>query len=585
MYLVLIETSGNQGYIFSTNKLKENIGASESTYQAGTKWVLQAIAEVTSQTSLEVWRDSKRLRTQLKNSELNPPVKDTGTSVEIITAASGKSLFLTPVKDDAEAIIGAVTRKALIEAPGLTVSGVFVKVSNWPNDGALAAAIKTVHQEFEQARSYLPTTSSRFQTIPIVAACAASGLPASGLEKRNKAQQKEGRRARPISAVSAVKRNASNDAKERLRDLDERLSSQIDQILNEDSDTDQKSWLAIVHADGNGLGQIFLNFEQYIGSDKGNRNYINKYRAFSLALDECTEAAFKHALDVFPDEGTSTNESTAPIVPLIIGGDDLTVVCDGHYALEFTRVFLQAFEAETGKHQSITAISQSAFGVGHLSACAGVAIIKRHFPFSVAYTLAEQLIKSAKEVKRIVTCKVKDDIAENTPYPCSAIDFHVLYDTRGIDLKEIHKNLTPEPNTQLFHRPYVVSDLEQFREAEGWDWVQDHPWQRLSDRVGWLKGEGSETSDLALLSNSQKHALRAAMFLEGEAKAATDAQYALIQQRYDLSLFAESKQSLFHQNTEGIETTTFLDALEVVDFFKNAQTTSDEANVSPEERN
>jgi hypothetical protein len=272
--------------------LKENIGASELTYRAGTKWILEVIGEVSSQTPLEIWKDASRLRNLLRNEAINSPIETSDSGVEILTAASGKALLLTQDPETAQKIIQSVTQKALIEAPGLTVSGVYVAVEDWPLVGSLATAVKAVHQKFEHARSHLPAPTGRFLRLPIIADCSASGLPASQLEQISAAQAKEGGQARPISQVSDVKRKASREAKDRLTHLDEHLAVQIGQLLEEESETDQKSWLAIVHADGNGLGQIFLNFEKYIGDDQSSRNYIRRYREFSLALDECTEAAF-----------------------------------------------------------------------------------------------------------------------------------------------------------------------------------------------------------------------------------------------------------------------------------------------------
>jgi hypothetical protein len=584
LYLVIIETSSNQDYIFSTNKLRENIGASELTYRSGTQWILEAIAAPTEQPGFEVWGGAARVRQLLRDQDRNPPIEDSNQSVEILTAASGKALFLARTEEVAKSIIGHVTRRALVEAPGLTIAGIYEKVGALGSNGALAKAIREVHQRFETERSHFPSPENRFLRLPIVAECASSGLPASSLVR-------EGDRRRPISQVNAAKHEFARRAQERLTELDDRLERQINTLVEGDGEVEERSWLGIVHADGNGLGKIFLNFEDYLGGDQSDRNYINTYREFSLALDECTEAAFKQALEVFPAERGDSQDTAVPVVPLILGGDDLTVVCDGHYALEFTRVFLQSLERQTERYPVITNVAQEAFGVGRLSACAGVAIVKRHFPFSVAYSLAAELIRSAKQVKQQLTCPVTNRIPENTPFPCSAIDFHVLYDTTGIDLEAIQAKLTPEAQTLLYNRPYIVSNLAQLHQAEGYAWANLHAWEILSQRVQGLK-QGKSLGDQKdqnipnttdekyppLLSSSQYHLLREALF---RGKEAADAQYELICHRYDLAEFSESedRNSLFHIATDGSDrvfVTSFLDALEAMDFLENANTNSAE---------
>jgi len=81
----------------------------------------------------------------------------------------------------------------------------------------------------------------------------------------------------------------------------------------------------------------------------------------------------------------------------------LTVICDGEYAIKFTHDFLTEFENQTARTDIqdgiISAIANEAFGVPRLGICAGIAIIKPHYPFHQAYALAEDLLKSAKLVK------------------------------------------------------------------------------------------------------------------------------------------------------------------------------------------
>jgi hypothetical protein len=120
VHLVLVETSGNQNYIFATNKLSENVGASELTARVGTQFVLEAVREAGGP---GLWTDSMSMaevRRAVRDGARNRPV-DGSNPVEVILAASGKALLLVREKAVGTRIIRQVTRLALKEAPGLEV--------------------------------------------------------------------------------------------------------------------------------------------------------------------------------------------------------------------------------------------------------------------------------------------------------------------------------------------------------------------------------------------------------------------------------------------------------------------------------
>jgi len=575
MYIVLIETSGNQNYIFSTNKLKENIGASELTYRSGTKWVLDAVGEITGSNSLQIWKDSDRLRKLLLDPTINPPIENLATKIEIIIAASGKTLLLVKSDVDAKKIIQAVSYKALREAPGLEIAGVFCKF-DW-NSETLGEINKKVHKEYERVRSLKPSVDLRFLRLPVVDECATSGLPAS------KVLQNPEKELVPTSLVSEIKQKAHDEGINRVKALLHSDSRYQNHYLAEDADDleevkkyDQNAkeidWLSVVHADGNGLGEIFLKFHEHLkfATPNWNRDYVNALRKFSLALDICTEKAFLQALSALqPYPKQKKGQTLIPLIPLILGGDDLTVICDGRYAIPFTHKFLIEFEKETtisqiGVGNIIAEVAEKALGVGRLSACAGIAVIKPHFPFSVAYELAEGLMRSAKEVKKVV--QHPEQTTEKTPYPCSALDFHILYDSSDVELEQIRKKIALDKQTLLYRRPFVVTPVEALQGEKNQKWAEFYHWKHLLGRVKLLNDK--DENGKYKLPNSQTHDLRSGLSLLG--KVGADARYKLIRDRYKdvgIEILAGGKDSLFQPDPiNGKQTTALIDAIDASAF-------------------
>ena len=159
MFIVLLETSGNQRYIFSTNKLRENVGASELTYQIGAKF-------------------AKELA---KNTD----------GIEEIIATSGKALLLADDETIAKKFVKEVTKHALQNMAGLTINGAICKVEDENSAESLHKAVGDVHKRLEEIRYQIPSNLQRFQRIPFVAECASSNLPASEIVEFRNSQGKD----------------------------------------------------------------------------------------------------------------------------------------------------------------------------------------------------------------------------------------------------------------------------------------------------------------------------------------------------------------------------------------------------------
>ena len=562
MYLVLIETSGNQRFIFATNKLRENVGASELTFQVGTKIVLQAIEQ--GEVVKDDW-DGAKLRAFLLDETRNKPVDNNSETkaVEVIIATSGKAILLTQTCEKAEEIIKKVTETALREMPGLTIHGA---ISEKLESNLLDVhdKIGEIHEKLEKVRYRMPSNEQRFLRLPFAAPCSTSGLPASETQKF-KSQTDD------YSLASFKKSEAKDSGYKRMQAV---LKSY--ELINPEN-LEKQPWTAIIHADGNGLGEIFLNFNELSKNDDktylNGRDYLNLYRKFSLALDDCTIAATRHAVKKFEARYfAKENNRTLPIVPLVLGGDDLTVLIDGEYALNFTKNFLLEFERQTANNKIINQIASKAFKVGRLSSCAGIAIIKPHFPFHTAYELAEQLLKSAKVVKKEI---LQDD---DRQVPSSAFDYHVLYDSSDVNFDRIRAKLRlNHSKTKLYAKPYVVTPKDSLAERANdgaKKWFEDRHFCKLAERVKAMVVSHKDDDNKRALPNSQLHVLRESLYRGADE---TDAQANLISHRYEeafKSLFVTDKTLFFEEiikiegKDETYKTTNFLDALEIVEFWK-----------------
>jgi hypothetical protein len=222
--LVLVSTSGNQRYVFASNKLREAVGASHLLALSTTDWVRQVLPN----------------------------------GAVIVQESSGTTLVQVQDQAAARSVAHALTSKALREAPGLDVSVVSVDVTN---GDVTSADIDTVFADAHHNRSRHPSNAARFPRMPVAASCASTDLPARAWHSDVRAGTKgypAGERPQPLSAEVIAKRLARPAAVNKVKKLLGRHERTHDIGLIEIDDYfESVEWSAAIHADGNRLGELF----------------------------------------------------------------------------------------------------------------------------------------------------------------------------------------------------------------------------------------------------------------------------------------------------------------------------------------
>ncbi len=363
-YLYGLTIQGIQSYIFDTNKLKEIVGASEIVEQVCTNWFDKFIEKHSI-------KGEKYLN------------------------AAGNIRFRTD-EYGAKKIFKKYHYKLLKKAPGLPFSQAVVEIKDEDGDKKEKIAIDKLDKKLEAQRNQ-----------PIYAFDL--GVMARSKNRRTgyAATLKKGIDNEYADTINAVK-FANSDTKA-LTEKTEIKGVKYPNEFKEVAKGAQYSWLALVHIDGNGMGKR-------INKIKDGENVLETLRKFSKNVEKSTVKAFREAVKCIMDkeqidivDKIKKNDTVPlPLRPIVLGGDDLTLLIRGDLAIFFVQKYLEEFEIQTKKNLDKEG----------LTAAAGIAYVKEKFPFHYSANLVEDLTGFAKnESNRERSClhfyKVQDSFIDD----------------------------------------------------------------------------------------------------------------------------------------------------------------------------
>lgn len=320
------------------------------------------------------------------------------------------------------------------------------------------------------------------------------------------------------------------------------------------------NYIAVIHLDGNGMGNRVNSFYKN-KEGKDWEEFRNNICEYSDVIDADYKEAIKKMMERVADkldEPDSTlkkeldlKENYFPVRRIISSGDDVCLVTEGRIGIECAAILIEKLNEKSNKLDDV-----------HYSACAGVAIVHQKYPFYKAYELAEQLCSNAK--------KFNASLSPADNGACiSSIDWHIEMGEIRDSLEDTRREYNTLDGRRLEMRPYIISapsdilEKETYRRYERYtdmmkkfrEQDQDEQYSRLKKLRGVLK-QGLRAADDYMNFHKIKEITREGIQLK------------LTEEDINkIGSGAQIQYEIFHTTSDGIDRSILFDVAESLEFF------------------
>ncbi|HIF9176058.1 TPA: Cas10/Cmr2 second palm domain-containing protein [Photobacterium damselae] len=408
-YCYLFEAKSIQEYLFQSNKLKDVIAASERLDRLIDSTSCSVLAQVLNAANLA--------------SDLLGECAQSDTSIHFLRCKGGAFYAYSQQQAPLEALRSIWTLTVSQLFPSLVFTDALSEGKRLTD--AMSAGLKALNAERnspKRAVMYATTLMERYSRtgsplVPLNTYSQQAVHREAELQK-DKAVDLDTEQHRQAYQLFSMRGNAALQDRFTPESLNSEIEYPIDlenhfPFVGKTADLNRQEQealkdMALIHIDGNGLGILLRKLKDAL-QDKSDAVYCQTFRQFSEALNKATVAAARDATQDLFDCIVKLGQADVgkvmlPMRPIVLGGDDVTLLCRADLALRYSERFCLAFKQHSEEALALL-FKEHLAGSGlkpYLTASGGVLFHKASHPFMHSLHLVEALCAKAKDLTKSV---------------------------------------------------------------------------------------------------------------------------------------------------------------------------------------